>query len=139
MGPQSQPVAQRLSLEQLHDGVDDRAVPSEVVDREDVRVRERGDRLRLALEARERLAVRDEALGQDLDRDVALEPRVPRPVDLAHAARAPIGERISYGPRRVPEVSAKAPAGYNAALGEEESSSVECQTRDPSTCGSAAR
>ena len=29
-----------------------------------------------------------EAVGEDLDRDVAVEPRVARPVDLAHSAGA---------------------------------------------------
>ena len=38
---------------------------------------------------------------QDLDRDGAIEARVARLVDLAHAAGAG-GGRISYGPRRVP-------------------------------------
>ena len=44
--------------------------------------------LRLALEARERVGVGREPRRQHLDRDVALEPRVARAIDLAHAARA---------------------------------------------------
>ena len=67
-----EPLAQRLALEQLHDGVGDAAVLAEVVDGQDVRVRERRDGLRLALEARERVGVRRRARGQDLDRDVAV-------------------------------------------------------------------
>ena len=47
-----------------------------------------GDGLRLALEARERVRVLRQPLGQDLDRDRPAEPRVPRPVDLSHPARA---------------------------------------------------
>ena len=39
--------------------------------------------------------------GQDLDRDGAIEPRVARLVDLAHAARAERCDTRS-GPRRVP-------------------------------------
>ena len=59
--PAGEPLAQRLALEQLHDRVGGRR-PSlaEVVDREDVRVRQRGDRLRLALEAGERRRVAGE-------------------------------------------------------------------------------
>ena len=45
--------------------------------------------LRLALEALARpRATPTRRVGQHLDRHVALEPRVPRPVDLAHPARA---------------------------------------------------
>ena len=79
---------QRLPLQQLHHGEADPAVLPEVVDGEDVRVRQRGDRLGLALEARRGLGLVGQALGQDLDRHVASEARVPRPVDLAHAAGA---------------------------------------------------
>ena len=51
-------------------------------------MRQRGDGLRLALEPRAAIGIAGEDGGQDLDGDVALEPRVARPVDLAHAARA---------------------------------------------------
>ena len=44
--------------------------------------------LRLALEARQAVAVRGEGVGQDLDRDVALQPGVARAIHLAHAACA---------------------------------------------------
>ena len=44
--------------------------------------------LRLALEALAELRVDGEMRRQHLDRDRALEPRVARPVDLAHPARA---------------------------------------------------
>ena len=81
-------VAQRLAGEELRDRVDDAVVRAEVVDAEEIRVRERGDGLRLALEAREGGGVRREALGKDLDRDVAVEFRVARAVDLSHPARA---------------------------------------------------
>jgi hypothetical protein len=63
--------AQRLALEQLGDRVRDAVLRAEVVDREDVRVRQRGDRLSLALEARERVRIRRQVRRKDLDRDVA--------------------------------------------------------------------
>ena len=86
-----QPLAQRLALEQLHHRVRRLAVAAEVVDREDAGVRERGDRLRLALEAGERLGGGREVRRQHLHRDVAVELRVARPVDLAHPAGAERG------------------------------------------------
>ena len=58
------------------------------MDREDVRVRERGDCLGFALEARQRVRIPREQVGQQLDRHVAIEPRVARAIDLAHASRA---------------------------------------------------
>ena len=83
-----QALAQRVALEQLRDGIDDVVRRAEFVDREDVRVRERGDCLGFALEARQRLRIPREQVGQQLDRHVAIEPRVARAIDLAHASRA---------------------------------------------------
>ncbi len=81
------PRAQRLALEQLHDGdrqaVDDR----QLVNRQDARVRERGHRSRLGLEPAPHLGVGRDVRGHHLDRHVAIEPRVAGPIDLAHAAR----------------------------------------------------
>ena len=51
-------------------------------------MRERRDRLRLALEAGQRVGIGGDGLREDLDRDVAVELRVPRAVDLSHPARA---------------------------------------------------
>ena len=47
---------------------------------------QRGDRAGLLLEATEAIGVGGERRGQDLDGDVAAEARVPRAIDLAHAA-----------------------------------------------------
>src|SRR5262245_29932413 len=49
---------------------------------------DRRDRLRLTLESVAALCVRRQELGQYLDRDLAMEPRVLADVDLAHAAFA---------------------------------------------------
>jgi hypothetical protein len=73
-----------FSLEELHRDVRDVLVAPEVVNSEDVRVRERRDRPGFSLEARERGRVGGEPLRQDLDRDVAFELGVPRSVDFAH-------------------------------------------------------
>ena len=60
----------------------------EAVDRRDVGMIQRRQELRLALEAREAVRIGGEELGQDFQRDVAIEPRVARAIHLAHAARA---------------------------------------------------
>ena len=52
----------------------------------DVRMIERGEHLRFALEARQALGVVRERVGQDLDRDVASELRVAGAIHLAHPA-----------------------------------------------------
>ncbi len=54
--------AQRLAFQKLHDGVRDAVLVAEVVNREDVGMRERRDRLRLALEPRQRVRVRGDGL-----------------------------------------------------------------------------
>ena len=60
----------------------------------DVRMIQRRERLRFALEPREPLGIGGERLGQDLDRDVATELRVARAIDLAHAAGPEGGEDL---------------------------------------------
>jgi len=64
------------------------------VDCADVRMIQRGEELRLALEARHALGIGDEELRQDLDGDVATELRVARFIDFAHPARAERGEDV---------------------------------------------
>ena len=66
----------------------------EAVDRRDVRVIQRREGLRFTLEAREPIRVVRERLGQDLDRDVAIQLRVARPEDLPHAPFADAGDNF---------------------------------------------
>lgn len=47
---------------------------------------ERGERLRLAFQARDTIRVGGKDVGQDLDRDVTMELDVSAAVDLAHAS-----------------------------------------------------
>jgi hypothetical protein len=49
---------------------------------------ERGERLCLACKARQAIRISRERCRQDLDRGVAIQPRVARAIDLAHAAGA---------------------------------------------------
>ena len=92
--PVLQPLAERLALQQLHRRVDGALLAAEVVDGEDVRVREGGDRLRLALEAPERVGILGEVPRQDLDRHLALELRVARAEDDAHPALAELRDDL---------------------------------------------
>ena len=87
-----QAVRERLPLEQLHHQEVRVALVPDVEERADVGVVERGDRLRLALEALAPLLVLGEAGGEDLDRDAAVEARVlararPRPCRRRRSAR----------------------------------------------------
>ena len=83
-----QTVGECLAFQELHDEVLGLALTSHVVERADVRVRQLRDRLRLTLQTLARLGRRGQPRGQDLDRDLAAEPRVFGAVDLAHSARA---------------------------------------------------
>ena len=84
--PPLEPCGKRLAVEQFHDEVVGVAFAADVVQGADVRMIERRDRARLALEPVAHLGVVGEMRREDLHRDVAPEPRVLRPVDLAHAA-----------------------------------------------------
>src|SRR5262249_54060958 len=83
-----EPIRQRLPLEIFHDEIFGLAFPPHVVERADVRVRELRDRLGFSLETLADLLALGEMLGQHLDRDRSLEPRVPSLVDLSHSASA---------------------------------------------------
>ena len=81
-----EPVRQALALEVLHHEVLGAVLVAHVVERADVRMAQARDRARLALEPRADALVGGELVGQHLDGDPAVEPGVPRPVHLAHAA-----------------------------------------------------
>ena len=66
----------------------------EPVDAGDVRVIQRREGLGFTLEAGEPISVVRERLGQDLDRDVAIQLRVAGPEDLPHAAFADAGDNF---------------------------------------------
>ena len=119
--PLAQPRAHRLALEHLRHHEEPIALLAGVVDRDDVGVRERRHRLRLGLEAGERVGVIGEVLGQHLDRHVALEAGVAGAVDLPHPAGAE---------RRDDLVRAEAVAGREAHGGAaiQTSASSDCST-----------
>ena len=82
------PLAQRLPLEQLGDDVGRPVHGADVVDRGDVRVIEHPGRPRLLLEAVQPVGILREERGQHLDRHLAPQARVLRPIDLPHPSRA---------------------------------------------------
>ena len=79
---------ERLAGDELEDEEAQGVDLLEAVDRRDVRVIQGREDVRLAGEAREAVRVRGERVGKDLDRDVALKPRVAGPPDLAHPSGA---------------------------------------------------
>ena len=83
-----QHLSQRTSVEEFHDGVHRLTIPLEVVNGQDVGMRNRRDRPDLALEAGGRILVGGHVRQQHLDGDLAIEPGIAGAVHDAHAARA---------------------------------------------------
>jgi hypothetical protein len=83
---------QRLARDVFHDEISRTFVVGQLVNAGDVRVLECAERLRLALEAGHALGVGRELWRQGLDRHVPPELRVARPIHLAHAPGAEVGE-----------------------------------------------
>ena len=77
-----------LALDQFHDERAHAAGFFEAVDVRDVRMVQRREGLRFACEPREPIGIARERVGQDFDRDVAIQLRVARAIHLAHAAGA---------------------------------------------------
>ena len=93
---------QILALDEFHHEGRDAPALLETVDAGNVRMIQRRQSLRFALEAREAVGVVRERLRQDLDRDVAIQLRVASPIDLSHPA---------FADRRSDVVDAEARAG----------------------------
>ncbi len=96
-------LAQRLPLEKLGDDIRRAVDRADVVDGRDVGVIQGPGRPRLLFEPPQPIRVLRQRLGQDLDRHLSPEPRVPRPVHLAHPARSEGRNdlvRTEPGPRR---------------------------------------
>ena len=79
-------LGERRPLDQLHDERAHAGGVLEPVNVRDVRMIERRERLRLAFEPGEPLGIVRERLRQHLQRDVAIELRVARAIDLPHPA-----------------------------------------------------
>ncbi len=81
-------IGERRPLDQLHHEGLDPVRFLEAVDVCDVGVIQGRDHFRFALEPREACRIGSKRLRQDLDRDLALEPRIAGPIHLPHAAGA---------------------------------------------------
>ena len=86
--PVGERLTQRRALEQLGDDVGLIVVGADVVDGEDVGVVQGRGRAGFLLEAAQAIGIAGPERRQHLDRDIAVEPRVARPVDVAHASGA---------------------------------------------------
>ena len=86
--PSFQPRGQSLALEMRHDEIVRAIDAANVVDAADVRMVQRGDRTRLALEASPRIGVAGDFTREDFDGNRAIETSIVGFVDLAHAAGA---------------------------------------------------
>jgi hypothetical protein len=98
-----QALGQRLPFQQLHHQVMELLLPwrslrgrgvADVVQRADVGMVQRGDGLRLALEALANLLVAGQHRGNQLDGDIAIQARIARAMDLPHAAGAERAEDL---------------------------------------------
>jgi hypothetical protein len=80
--------AQRLAVEQFHDGVCDAVRAAEVKDREDIRVRSCSEGLGFPFKPFEGATITREMLREHLHSHIPIQLCVARTVDLAHAAGA---------------------------------------------------
>ena len=84
--------SERLAVDQFEDEEQPAVRFVEAVDRTDVRMIERREELRFALEPGEAFGIPRDDIWQDLERHVAIELCIARAIDLAHAARAQSGD-----------------------------------------------
>ena len=106
LGDRDRPAREALrevfTLDELHNQRPDAVRLLEAVDVRDVLMVQRGQRPGLALKPRDPLCVGGERLGQDFDRDGAIQLRVLRSIDFTHTAGAERGQdlvRAEAGPR----------------------------------------
>ena len=100
-GPRAMRCGEVFAFDQLHHERGDAVLLFEPVDLRDVRMIERGERLALrARSARGAPDRRANSVGQDLERDVAIELRIARAIDLPHAAGAKATEEFKAAEAR---------------------------------------
>jgi len=87
-------VGERLALHQFKHERSHRARLFQPMNRGDVGVVQRGEQLGFALKPRQAIGIAGEGLRQYLDRNIALQPRVASPIDLAHPTDADEGDDL---------------------------------------------
>jgi hypothetical protein len=80
-------LTQRSAVQQFGNDIRNPSIRADVVQRDDVRVIERGCRARLLLEARNAIGIGRRDFRQDFDRDVTVQSAVAGPIDFAHPPR----------------------------------------------------
>ena len=85
---------ERVALDQLEDDPGQAIRFLEAIHSGDVRMVERGEQFRFALESGQPIEILCECLREDFDRNVALEVCVARPIHLAHGAGAQCGHDL---------------------------------------------
>ena len=88
------PRPERLAVQELGHRIPEATLRADVVERQDVRVAERGDGLRLLREQHQPRGIGSECLEEDLDGHFALQPLVARAVDHARSARPDLLENL---------------------------------------------
>jgi hypothetical protein len=88
------PLRQILTFDEFHHERANASTFLEAVDVRDVRVVERREDLRFSLEAGEPIGIGGEGVWQDFQRDIAIQLRIARAIDLAHAPRTESGENF---------------------------------------------
>jgi hypothetical protein len=107
-----QPVGQRLAAQELHCKICDLASLADAVDRDDVRMLEPRRDPRFAHEPLDERVVEGERERQHLDRHLAVEHELARPVDDGHAAAAELLEHLVFADqRRLDDVEIRRSAG----------------------------
>jgi len=90
----TQTLTDGLSLQQLHHGEAHALGVANIVNRQDVGMRQRRDGLGFALETQQRVGVLGELFRENLDGYIALQAEVARAVDFTHASGANRGKNF---------------------------------------------
>jgi len=120
------PLGQRLALDELEHQSAHAVAFFDPVDGGDVRMVQRGDHTRLALEAGQPARVGGERARQDLDRHIATEFRVVSAVDLAHAAPPDEGAHLEDAQPQSGEVAATVPRRIGRRIADDEVHKPPC-------------
>jgi hypothetical protein len=86
--PALDPLREVLAVDEFHDERRRRRLLLEAVNLGDMRMVERGERFRFALEPHQPIGVAGNRFGKDLESDFAIEDRIADAIHLAHAAGA---------------------------------------------------
>jgi hypothetical protein len=87
-------IAERLAIKKLGDEVVNAVLLSDIVNGEEIGMAQRAEHAGFLLEALQAVGIAGERFRKNFDGDGAVQARVARTVDLAHAARAERGDNF---------------------------------------------